>query len=123
MTNEQKTKKHKRKGFSNQEPVGNFKLPKIINGVFAGAIALSIEEHLKNKPHIPLTTHWIRSQLSNGIEFKVTDDNFPTMKGEVFVINKDNIDTPIYVHTVRIWTASGWGVEVKKLRDGRIVVD
>ena len=98
--------------------------PRQLNAVFAGDTAKLIADHMMEKPDVPVTSFFIRKLLKGGgVSFKVTDEQFPTMNGEEFKVTESGIATPLFVHTVRIWTAGGFGVEIKSLRDNRVIVN
>jgi len=104
----------KKKGFGRQDVSASEKmrLPRVVNAVFTGETQAAVDQHIMDRPELPLTTNFFKKILKRGdpIEFKVNDDKFPTMDGETFRVDKEGFDTPIFVHTVRFWTGMGFGI-------------
>lgn len=122
----QKQRFGKKKGFSAQQSgVEQVKLPRVVSAVFAGETQASLNQRILDRPELPVTTGFFKKILKRGdpIEFKVNDENFATMNGQEFTVDESGIHTPIYVHTVRIWTGMGYGIEIKKLPNGKVIVD
>jgi len=125
---EQKRKQRvgKKKGFSRHVSAGEkIKLPRVVSAKFSGETRAAIDQHIASRPDLPLTTGFFKKILKRGdpIDFKVTDENFPTMQEGEFQVTSERIDTPIFVHTVRFWTGLGYGIEIKKLPSGKVIVD
>lgn len=125
---EQKRKQRvgKKKGFSKHVSASEkIKLPRVVSGVFTGETKAALDQRIVDRPELPITTGFFKKILKRGdpIEFKVNDENFPTMDGEEFKVDDQGIHTPIYVHTVRVWTGVGYGIEIKKLPNGKVIVD
>lgn len=126
-----RAQKHKqrvgrKKGFSShQSSLESIKLPRVVSAQFSGETMASIDQRIADQPDLPITSGFFKKILKRGdvIEFRVNDERFPTMNGESFTVSSSGFDTPIFVHTVRFWTGLGFGIEVKKLPNGMVIVE
>jgi len=128
LRREQKRKQrtNRKKGFSSHTSAAEkIRLPRVVNAQFSGATKEAVDQRIVDLPMMPITSGFFKKLLSRGVglHFRVSDDKFPTMNGDEFSVTLEGFDTPIFVHTVRFWTGLGFGIEVKKLPNGKVIVE
>ena len=124
LRREQRT--NRKKGFSSHTSAAEkIRLPRVVNAQFSGATKEAVDQRIADLPEIPITSGFFKKLLSRGVglHFRVKDDKFPTMNESEFSVTLEGFDTPIFVHTVRFWTGLGFGIEVKKLPNGKVIVE